>query len=87
MGARVLCFDTRPAVEEQVKSLGGEFLKVTINESGDGVGGYAKEMSGAYQKAQEELFRKVVPDCDIVGASRVCCCASAGAASFCCAAC
>ena len=41
MGARVYCFDTRPAVEEQVKSLGGEFLKVTLNESGDGVGGCA----------------------------------------------
>ena len=68
MGARVMCFDTRPAVEEQVKSLGGEFLKVSLNESGDGVGGYAKEMSAAYQKAQEELFRKVVPDVDIVGA-------------------
>ena len=66
MGARVFCFDTRPAVEEQVKSLGGEFLKVSLNESGDGVGGYAKEMSDAYKKAQEELFRKVVPDMDVV---------------------
>ena len=73
MGARVMCFDTRPAVEEQVKSLGGEFLKVSLNESGDGVGGYAKEMSAAYQKAQEELFRKVVPDVDIVGAYAVRC--------------
>jgi NAD/NADP transhydrogenase alpha subunit len=68
MGAKVFCFDTRPAVEEQVKSLGGEFLKVSLNESGDGVGGYAKEMSSAYQQAQEELFRKVVPDMDIVSA-------------------
>ena len=68
MGARVMCFDTRPAVEEQVKSLGGEFLKVALKESGDGVGGYAKEMSAEYQAAQRELFEKVVPDCDIVGA-------------------
>jgi NAD/NADP transhydrogenase alpha subunit len=79
MGAKVFCFDTRPAVEEQVKSLGGEFLKVSLNESGDGVGGYAKEMSAAYQSAQEELFRKVVPDMDIVSAcprivARVRCC-------------
>ncbi len=51
-----------------MKSLGGEYLKVTVKESGDGVGGYAKEMSAEYQKAQEELFRKVVPDMDIVGA-------------------
>ena len=60
-------------VADQVKSLGGEFLKVSLNESGDGVGGYAKEMSAAYQKAQEELFRKVVPDVDIVGAYAVRC--------------
>ena len=66
LGARVLCFDTRPAVEEQVKSLGGEFLKVSLAESGDGVGGYAKEMSAAYQDAQAALFSKVVPTMDIV---------------------
>jgi len=66
LGARVSCFDTRPAVEEQVKSLGGEFLKVKIAESGEGKGGYAKEMSAEYQKAQLELFQKVVPESDIV---------------------
>ncbi len=66
LGARVLCFDTRPAVEEQVKSLGGEFLKVTLAESGEGVGGYAKEMSAAYQEAQLALFRKIIPDVDII---------------------
>ena len=66
LGARVMCFDTRPAVEEQVKSLGGEFLKVKVAESGEGKGGYAKEMSDEYQKAQLALFRKVIPECDII---------------------
>lgn len=66
MGAIVKVFDTRPAVEEQAKSLGAEFLKVNIQESGDGVGGYAKQMSKEYHQAQLELFRNVVKDIDIV---------------------
>ena len=41
----VRCFDTRSAVKEQVNSLGGEFLEVKVKESGEGAGGYAKEMS------------------------------------------
>lgn len=43
MGAIVRGFDTRPAVKEQVQSLGAEFLEVKgVEESGAGVGGYAK---------------------------------------------
>lgn len=43
LGAIVRGFDTRPAVKEQVESLGGEFLEVKgFEESGAGVGGYAK---------------------------------------------
>ncbi len=45
MGAVVRGFDTRPAVKEQVESLGAEFLTVEISEDGSGAGGYAKEMS------------------------------------------
>lgn len=66
MGAVVKVFDTRPAVEEQAKSLGAEFLKVEVEESGEGVGGYAKEMSKEYQQAQLQLFRDVVKDIDII---------------------
>lgn len=66
MGAVVKVFDTRAAVEEQAKSLGAEFLKVKIEESGEGSGGYAKEMSKEYHEAQLELFRKVVKDIDII---------------------
>lgn len=66
LGARVLCFDTRPAVEEQVRSLGGEFVKVEMAESGDGGGGYAKTMSAEYQAAQAALFEKLIPTCDLV---------------------
>lgn len=42
MGAIVRGFDTRSAAREQVESLGAEFLEVSINEDGDGAGGYAK---------------------------------------------
>ena len=43
LGAIVRGFDTRPAVREQIQSLGGEFLEVKgFSESGAGVGGYAK---------------------------------------------
>src|SRR4029079_492376 len=44
LGAIVRAFDVRAAAEEQVKSLGGEFLTVKVKESGEGQGGYAKEM-------------------------------------------
>lgn len=52
MGAIVRVFDTRPIVAEQAKSLGAEFLTVEIEESGDGVGGYAKEMSPEFIAAE-----------------------------------
>lgn len=43
LGAIVRGFDTRPAVREQIQSLGGEFLEVKgFSESGAGTGGYAK---------------------------------------------
>jgi hypothetical protein len=45
MGAIVRGFDTRPAVREQVESLGAEFLEVDIKEDGSGAGGYAKACS------------------------------------------
>ena len=46
LGARgASAFDTRPAVREQVESLGAQFIEFTFKESGEGEGGYAKEMS------------------------------------------
>ncbi|MBA3456299.1 MAG: Re/Si-specific NAD(P)(+) transhydrogenase subunit alpha [Deltaproteobacteria bacterium] len=66
LGAIVRAFDVRAAVEDQVKSLGGEFLTVTIRESGDGAGGYAKEMSKEFLDAEYALFRAQAKDVDIV---------------------
>jgi len=66
MGAIVRSFDVRAAAEEQVKSLGGEFLTITMKESGDGAGGYAKEMSKEFIDAEYALFRAQAKECDIV---------------------
>ena len=66
LGAIVRSFDVRAAAEEQVKSLGGEFLTVTIKESGEGQGGYAREMSKEFLDAEYALFRAQAKEVDIV---------------------
>jgi NAD(P) transhydrogenase subunit alpha len=66
LGAIVRVFDVRAATEDQVKSLGGEFLTVTVKESGEGQGGYAKEMSKEFLDAEYALFRAQAKDVDIV---------------------
>jgi H+-translocating NAD(P) transhydrogenase subunit alpha len=66
LGAIVRAFDVRAAVADQVKSLGGEFLTVEIQESGDGQGGYAKEMSKEFIDAEMALFRAQAKEVNIV---------------------
>ncbi|KAL0154193.1 hypothetical protein M9458_050519, partial [Cirrhinus mrigala] len=66
MGAIVRGFDTRPAALEQFKSFGAEPLEINIAESGEGVGGYAKEMSKEFLEAEMSLFAKQCKDVDIV---------------------
>jgi len=56
----------RPAALEQFKSFGAEPLEVHIKESGDGVGGYAKEMSKEFIEAEMALFAKQCKEVDIV---------------------
>lgn len=66
MGAVVSAFDVRSAVKEQVESLGATFISVDSDESGDGGGGYAKEMSDEYKKHQAEKLAQVIAESDIV---------------------
>ena len=66
MGAIVRGFDTRAAAREQVQSLGAEFLEVEFEESGEGQGGYAKEMSKEFIEAEMALFMEQCKDVDIV---------------------
>ena len=66
MGAIVRAFDTRDAVKEQVESLGAEFLGVSVKESGEGTGGYAKEMSKEFIDAEMALFAQQCKEIDIL---------------------
>ncbi|XP_077089051.1 NAD(P) transhydrogenase, mitochondrial [Siphateles boraxobius] len=67
MGAIVRGFDTRAAALEQFKSLGAEPLEVVdVKESGEGQGGYAKEMSKEFIEAEMKLFAKQCLDVDII---------------------
>jgi H+-translocating NAD(P) transhydrogenase subunit alpha len=65
-GAIVRAFDTRPVVEEQVQSMGADFLSVSISEDGSGSGGYAREMSPAFIEAEMALFRAQAAEVDII---------------------
>jgi NAD(P) transhydrogenase subunit alpha len=66
LGAIVRANDTRAEVADQVKSLGGEFVKVDYEEEGSGGGGYAKVMSEGFQKAQREMYAKQTKEADII---------------------
>lgn len=66
LGAVVSAFDVRAAAKEQVESLGASFVEVDYKESGEGQGGYAKEMSEAYKKAQAARLHEVIKTQDIV---------------------
>jgi len=68
LGAIVTATDVRPAVKEQVASLGAKFIAVEDEEfkQAETAAGYAKEMSDAYKKKQAELVAEHVKNQDIV---------------------
>ncbi|MBQ9274467.1 MAG: Re/Si-specific NAD(P)(+) transhydrogenase subunit alpha [Succinivibrio sp.] len=67
LGAVVRAFDTREVVADQIKSMGGEFLRLDYVEEGkDSSDGYAKVMSEGYIKAEMELFAKQCQEVDII---------------------
>jgi NAD(P) transhydrogenase subunit alpha len=66
MGAIVRAFDTRPAVKEEVKSLGAEFLELDFEEDGSGSGGYAKVMSKEFIEAEMKLFAEQAAEVDVI---------------------
>jgi len=66
LGAIVRANDTRAEVADQVKSLGGEFVKVDYEEEGSGGGGYAKVMSEGFQAAQRKMYADQAKDADII---------------------
>ena len=68
LGAIVTATDVRPAVKEQVASLGAKFIAIEDEEfkQAETAAGYAKEMSDAYKKKQAELVAEHVKNQDIV---------------------
>jgi len=68
LGAIVTATDVRPAVKEQVESLGAKFLAVEDEEfrQAETAGGYAKEMSKEYQAKQAELVASHIAKQDVV---------------------
>ena len=66
LGARVEAFDTRPIVEEQVRSLGARFVQIDIGETEETEQGYAKELSKEQIKMQQEGMKKICSQSDVV---------------------
>ena len=65
LGAVVTAFDVRPAVKEQVESLGAQFLDLGVRGE-ETEGGYAKELTPEQQAAQQAALEQRVPEFDIV---------------------
>jgi NAD(P) transhydrogenase subunit alpha len=66
LGARVEAFDTRPAVEEQVASLGAKFVKVDLGETGEGEGGYARKLTEDQLEKQRQVMTERCAAADVV---------------------
>jgi NAD(P) transhydrogenase subunit alpha len=66
LGARVEAFDTRPAVAEQVKSLGARFVEIDLGETGQTKDGYAKALTEEQLKRQREAMAKICAQSDVI---------------------
>lgn len=67
LGAVVQAYDVRPAVKEQVESVGARFVELPLETEGaEGQGGYAKAQDEAFYQRQRALMARVVAECDVV---------------------
>jgi NAD(P) transhydrogenase subunit alpha len=66
LGAMVEVSDIRPAVKEQVESLGAKFIELPMQESGEGSGGYAKEVSADFLAKQQAVLKQRISLADVV---------------------
>ena len=66
LGAVVEVSDIRAAVKEQVESLGGKFIELPQAESGEGQGGYAREMGEDFLRRQREIVQRHLAAADAV---------------------
>jgi NAD(P) transhydrogenase subunit alpha len=67
MGALVSAYDIRPAVKDQVKSVGADFVELDLSVAdAEDKGGYARQQSEDFYQAQQKLMAKVVAESDVV---------------------
>ena len=67
LGGKVEAYDVRPAVKEQVESLGASFVELPLDTaSSEDTGGYAKAQDDAFYQRQREMMSKVVSTSDVV---------------------
>ena len=67
LGAKVEAYDVRPAVKEQVQSLGAKFVELALDAAdSEDKGGYAKAQDEAFYRRQREMMLKVVAAHDVV---------------------
>ena len=66
LGAVIEVFDTRPAVKEEVMSLGGKFIEVEGAADASKAGGYAVEQSQDFLQRQKEKIAESVAKADII---------------------
>ena len=67
LGANVEAYDVRPAVKEQVESLGAKFVELDLEtESAEDKGGYAKAQDDSFYRRQQEAMAKVVAAADVI---------------------
>ena len=67
LGARVEAYDVRPAVQEQVESLGANFVELPLDTSAsEDAGGYAKAQDESFLERQREMMTRVVANSDVV---------------------
>jgi NAD(P) transhydrogenase subunit alpha len=67
LGAKVEAYDVRPAVKEQIHSLGAKFVELPLETTdAEDKGGYAKEADESFYRRQREMMTKVVAGSDVV---------------------
>ncbi|MEL7043408.1 MAG: Re/Si-specific NAD(P)(+) transhydrogenase subunit alpha [Pseudomonadota bacterium] len=66
LGAKVMAFDTRAVVAEQVQSLGASFLEIDLGETGQTKDGYAKELTPEQIQKQKDAQADVIAESDVV---------------------
>jgi NAD(P) transhydrogenase subunit alpha len=66
LGAKVEAFDPRPAVKEQVKSLGAHFIDMEVPADAETAGGYAKELPADFLKREQEAIAGRLSTADVV---------------------